>query len=126
MVYPRKVTVTLPKLRCLERDQSEMFEDEQPKPNGYNHNGHHAKCFMFVFDPRPDDPQEIGVIVGGLDQHGIPLAPIRQVAADDEDAEYRFTHPGRKIVVAADHPLLMFLRSSKLFRKPSYWEENEE
>src|SRR5262249_27448270 len=123
MAYPRKVGVSLPRLHCLEQ-QPEMFEDE-PSPKANGHNGHHnSKSFMFVYDPRPDDPQEIGVIIGPRDLHGIPLQPIRQVAADDEDAEYRFTQRGRKIIVAADHPLLLFLRGSKLFRAPTFWEEN--
>jgi hypothetical protein len=98
-----------------------MFESEQP-PKANGDDGHHTKCFTFVFDPRPDDPQAIGVILGPRDQHGNLLLPIRQVAVDNGDAEFRFSHPGRKIIVAADHPLLMFLRGSKLFRAPTYWE----
>jgi len=129
MVYPRKFTVTLPKLRCLE-GQSEMFEDEKaPKANGNgSHNGHlPMQQFHFIYDPPPDAdaPDPLLVALGPFDMHGVPLVPPHIVPAG-YNYDFAFARGRMIVVTAANHVLLRFIRANRWFRPARYFEINPE
>jgi hypothetical protein len=123
MVMPRKVPPpTLVKLRCLE---TPMPEDDLPPDRDRPQrptNGHHApKQISLVYT----GTEPIAVYVGPLDKHGLPLVVPRFVPATSDKAEHVF-YPQRRVNLAPDSPLLHILRSSKMFRAPTYWEDHED
>jgi hypothetical protein len=127
MVYPRKIPPpTLVKLRCLENPMlEEMPEHPDDRPpdrdRPQRRNGHVARHVSLIYTGN----EAIGVYVGPLDKHGLPLTVPCFVPATSNKAEC-VIHPGWRGNLTLDSPLLHILRSSRMFRAPTHWEDHPE
>jgi hypothetical protein len=135
------MVVTLPKLRSLTDETDLLKSTDSPQHNGSgaelenasavataaHHNGRPPlRAQSFVFDPGPDDPDRMGIALGFLDPHGIPLTPSTWVAADSKFADLVLER-GQLLIVSESNPALArFIAGDRRMRRARYYEMHPE
>jgi hypothetical protein len=75
------------------------------------------KVHSFVFDPRHDQPHQLGYAPGFYDMHGNTLIAARDVVPDHPHCEKVFTAGDVIHVTEADSRLLRWLEGHHCFRR---------
>jgi hypothetical protein len=71
----------------------------------------------FVYDPRHDDPEEIGYAPGFVDLHGNTLVPPAVVPTDHHNCKRTFKAGELVTCDENEAPMLRFLEGSRYFRR---------
>ena len=134
------MSVSLPRLRCLEEDEGErgfssaetlgangessaMSTDVLNAENAIQRPPLRQHAFVFIGTPECD---AIGLHFGQVNAWGVETTPSMFVPTDSSLADQKFVR-GQLLIVSMDGPQLLFaVQGNRMFRTAKYYELNEE